>query len=138
MGNVVLDAYLFFDGNCRQAMEFYKSVFGGTLETQTYDEVPGEMPGKEQMKGKIVHSSLRGGEITLMASDTHDKTIGTGKIELSLSGEDEAKLRKMFDGLRTGGTVRSPLEKQFWGETFGALTDKFGVDWMVNINAKRD
>lgn len=137
MGNVVLDAYLFFDGNCRHAMEFYKGVFGGDLQMQTYDEVPGDMPDKEKMKGKIVHSSLRGGAINLMASDS-DKKLGTGKIELSISGEDDAQLRKIFSGLSAGGTVRTPLEKQFWGDTFGALTDKFGVEWMVNINAKRD
>lgn len=138
MDKVALDAYLFFEGTCREAMEFYKGVFGGTLQVQTYDEVPGDMPGKEQMKGKIVHASLTGGDVNLMASDTRGKPLGTGKIELSLSGDDDQKLRKIFAGLSADGKVKTPLEKQFWGDTFGTLTDKFGIDWMVNINAKRE
>lgn len=133
-----LDPYLFFDGNCREAMEFYKGVFGGELNVQTYDEIPDDMPDKERMKGKVIHASLRGGDANLMASDTHDKPLGGGKIELSISGEDEPRLRKIFDGLAAGGKVSSPLKKEFWGDTFGSLTDKYGVGWMVNINAKKD
>ncbi len=64
MDKVALEAYLFFDGTCREAMGFYKNVFGGNLEMQTYDEVPGDMLRKERMKGKIIHASLRGGEVT--------------------------------------------------------------------------
>jgi len=138
MNRVALDAYLFFDGTCREAMEFYEGIFGGELRMQTYDEVPGDMPGKEHLKGKIVHASLMGGDVSLMASDTHDKTLGTGKIELSLSGYDDEKLRKIFQGLSAGGKTRSPLKKEFWGDTFGALTDRFGVDWMVNIAVKKE
>ncbi len=138
MENVILDAYLFFEGNCREAMEFYKGVFGGTLDMQPYDEIPGDMPGKAEMKGKIIHARLAGGDVNLMASDTRDKMLGAGKIELSLSGVDEARLRKMFDGLSAGGKVKSPLKKEYWGDTFGSLRDKFGVDWMVNITAKKE
>ena len=137
MDKVTLDAYLFFDGNCGEAMKFYEGVFGGKLAIQTYDEVPGDVPGKEKMKGKVIHASLTGGDVNLMGSDTRDKALGAGKIELSLSGDDDAKLRKVFNGLSAGGKVRTPLEKQFWGDTFGSLTDKFGIDWMVNINAKK-
>jgi PhnB protein len=138
MANVSLDPYLFFDGNCREAMEFYKKVFGGDLTVQTYDEVPGDMPGKEQMKGKVIHASLRGGDASLMASDSRDEALAGGKIQLSISGEDEPRLRKIFDGLAAGGKVSSPLKKEFWGDTFGSLTDKYGIGWMVNINAKKD
>ncbi len=138
MDTVTLDAYLFFEGNCREAMEFYKGVFGGKLDMQTYDEVPGDMPGKKEMKGKIIHARLMGGDVSLMASDTQDKTLGAGKIELSLSGFDEERLRKVFDGLSSGGKVKSPLKKEYWGDTFGSLRDKFGVDWMVNIAAKKE
>jgi PhnB protein len=138
MDRVTLDAYLFFDGTCREAMQFYQGIFGGELQMQTYDEVPGDFPGKEQMKGKIMHASLRGGEVNLMASDSRDKTLGTGKIELSLSGDDEAKLRRIFQGLSAGGTVKSSLKKEFWGDTFGSLSDRFGIDWMVNISAKKE
>ena len=135
MDKVTLDAYLFFPGNCREAMEFYRSVFGGTLNVQTYDEVPG---GKKSatMKGKVIHASLMGGEVNLMASDSPNKDgLGTGKISLSLSGTDEPTLRKMFTELSAGGKVTSGLKKEFWGDTFGSVTDRFGVDWMVNIGA---
>ncbi len=137
MGDVTLNAYLFFAGNCREAMEFYKTVFGGTLRVQTYDEVPGEKPAA--MKGKVIHASLMDGEVELMASDspTPDR-LGTGKMNLSLSGTAEKKLRTIFDSLSTGGRVNSPLKKEFWGDTFGSLTDKFGVDWMVNISARQE
>ncbi|MGH2452877.1 MAG: VOC family protein [bacterium] len=131
---VALDPYMFFAGNCREAMQFYESVFGGTLKIQTYDEVPGEK--SEAMKGKVMHASLMDGEANLMASDSPDPdSLGTGKINLSLSGFDEEKLRTMFGRLSAGGKVNSPLKKEFWGDTFGTLTDKFGVDWMVNIAA---
>jgi PhnB protein len=134
MADTRLDVYLFFDGNCKEAMEFYKSIFGGELNLQSYDEVPDQ--GDESMKGKTIHAMLDGGEIRLMGSDpdTKKKQLGSGKIELSLSGTDEARLREVFGSLSAGGNIKFPLEKQFWGDTFGTLTDKFGVDWMVNIS----
>lgn len=136
MGNVVLNAYLFFTGNCREAMEFYKDIFGGTLKVQTYDEVPGQ---PEAMEGKVIHASLMEGDVDLMASDSPlPGHLGTGKISLSLSGTDENKLRDVFDRLSEGGKVNSPLKKEFWGDTFGMLSDKFGVDWMVNISAAKE
>jgi PhnB protein len=140
MANIQLDAYLFFTGNCLEAMEFYKSVFGGDLKMQTYGEVPGEKP--KEMEGhedKVMHSLLSGGDIRLMASDsTRGKPFGRSFISLSLSGADEKRLQDIFDKLAKGGKVDEPLKKQFWGDTFGALTDKFGVEWMVNITSKKE
>jgi PhnB protein len=133
MEKITLDAYLFFDGNCAEAMEFYKGIFGGKLELHTFDQVPGS---SEEMKGKVMHAKLMDGEVNLMASDTHSKELGTGKIELSLSGYDEQKLRGMFEGLSAGGNVKSPLKQESWGDIFGSLTDKYGVDWMFNIGHK--
>jgi PhnB protein len=127
---LLLDVYLFFRGNCREAMEFYKSVFGGDLTTTTYAEAPGTDP---QHKDSLMHARLEGGDIKIMGSDVFEKELGKGQIELSLGGKDEAKLRDIFQKLSDGGTVRQPLEKQFWGDLFGSLTDKYGVDWMVNI-----
>lgn len=135
MSKVTLDIYPFFMGNCREAMEFYKSIFGGELTIQTYGEVPGDKP--EEMKGmddKVMHASLKGGDIEMMASDSTRKApFGPSFISLSLSGTDEEKLRSLFDKLSEGGEVTSPLKKEFWGDIFGSLTDKFGIDWMVNI-----
>lgn len=141
MSAISLNPYIFFKGNAREAMEFYKSVFGGELTVQTMGEVPDEAmpPGmnKEEIKDQLMHARLEGGDVTLMASDSTKASPKAAKIELSLSGTDEAKLRKIFDGLAEGGKVNMPLEKQFWGDTFGMLTDKFNLDWMVNIETKK-
>lgn len=117
-------------------MEFYKTVFGGELTMQTMGEAPIDMP-KGATKDQIMHAQLEGGEVRLMASDSTIASPKAAKIELSLSGPDEVKLHKIFDELAKGGKVNMPLEKQFWGDTFGMLSDKYGVDWMVNISAKQ-
>ncbi len=135
MGEVKLDPYLFFNGNAKEAMEFYKSVFGGKLDISLTDDAP-DYPGK--VKGQIMHAMLSGGDVRLMASDSSKASATSAKIELSLSGDDEAKLNKIFEDLSRGGKAKMPLEKQFWGDTFGTLTDKYGIDWMVNISAKKE
>lgn len=131
-----LNPYIFFKGNCREAMEFYQTIFGGKLEVQTYDEVP--METSEDMSGKLMHADLQGGAIRLLGSDTEKASARAAKISLCLGGSDEAKLSKIFEGLSEGGDVFQPLKKEFWGDTFGSLTDKFGVDWMVNIAEKKE
>jgi PhnB protein len=134
MSAITLDPYVFFNGNCREAMEFYKSLFGGELTTQTYGEVPGNPP--EDMKDKLMHAALDG-DIKLYGSDTEKASPQAAKISLCLGGEDEDKLHKIFAGLSQGGEVNAPLKKEFWGDTFGSLTDKYGVEWMVNIAAPK-
>lgn len=136
MGNVTCNAYLFFDGNCREAMDFYQSVFGGELNIQTYGDVDKSCP--EAMKDNIMHARLSDGDILLMASDDpgSKRTLGTGKIHLALGGNDEEKLRGIFDALSAGGKIGVKLEKQMWGDIYGNLQDKYGVHWMVNISVK--
>lgn len=129
--SIDFNPYIFFTGNCREAMEFYKGIFGGDLEIQTYDDVPG--PTMEGMEGKIMHAKLSGGEIVLMGSDTAKASSKAAKISLSLGGSNEEKLTKIFEGLCDGVEVEHPLKKEFWGDTFGQVVDKFGVEWMVNI-----
>lgn len=132
MSQLSFDVYLFFAGDCRTAMEFYKGIFGGELTIQTRGEVDPSAP--EDMKDKIIHANLEGGEIKLMASDNMEPGgLGRGKIALTLSSDDEAKMRPLFDALSAGGEVISPLKVEFWGDTFGALRDKYNVDWMINI-----
>jgi PhnB protein len=100
----------------------------------------GESPKEalEQMKvdesryGEIMHSSLKG-PVNLMASDSQMASDQAAKVELSLGGTDETQMKEIFDKLADGGKVKMPLEKQFWGDMFGMLTDKFGVDWNMNI-----
>ena len=135
MNDISLNPYIFFKGNAKEAMEFYKNVFGGDLTLQTLGEAPKEAQAEaiDRDPNKIMHAKLEGGLITLMGSDSAKASDKAAKIELSLNGSDETKLRAVFDKLSEGGKATMPLAKQFWGDTFGMVTDKFGVDWMVNI-----
>ena len=128
-----LNPYITFGGNAREAMEFYKSVFGGTLTLNTFGEY-GEKDSP--IADKIMHGQLetdRG--FTLMGADTPpgmEHTPGTN-ITVSLSGDDGDELRGYWEKLSDGGSVSMPLEKQMWGDEFGMCTDRFGIGWMVNI-----
>ena len=135
MDKITLDVYLFFKGECKEAMEFYKSVFGGKLVLSTYGESPDGMDGD---KDWIMHARLHGGDVQIMASDTQKASPEAKKITLALGGKDEKRLREIFDGLSEGGKVISPLKKEFWGDIYGQLTDKFGIEWMVNISKQSD
>src|SRR4051812_40887395 len=134
-----LNPYLNFKNNARQAMEFYKNVFGGTLHTTTFKE--GQMSSGTPEDNLIMHSVLEGpNDFTLMGSDTPDH-MGEYKqgtnFSVSLSGDNEAELRGYWEKLAQGAMVAQPLVQAPWGDTFGMLTDQFGVPWMVNITAKR-
>lgn len=131
---VELNPYLFFQGNTAQAIAFYQQVFGGQVRiTRRGDVDPTATAGE---KNQVVNALLTGGDITLRASDRQDATNDPQtRIELSLVGTDEQRLRALFDGLAAGGTVRAQLERQFWGDIFGAVTDKYGIGWQVNIGA---
>jgi PhnB protein len=130
-----LNPYLTFPGTAREAMTFYKDVFGGELTMNTFGEFGAEGEGNDG----IMHAQLEApGGMVLMASDT---APGQGEgfragdhMSVSLSGDDEA-LRGYWDGLSQGATVTMPLEKQMWGDEFGMLTDRFGIPWMVNIGS---
>ncbi|NBH07248.1 VOC family protein [Amycolatopsis sp. SID8362] len=128
-----LNPYLSFRDDARQAMEFYKSVFGGTLTVNTFGEF-GSPEGADA--DKIMHSQLETDNgFTLMASDTPagmEHKPGTN-ITVSLSGDDADGLRGYWEQLSDGATVTVPFEKQMWGDEFGALVDKFGIPWMVNV-----
>lgn len=136
METITCNAYLFFEKECREAMQFYKSVFGGELTMQTYGEVDKSCP--DAIKDGIMHARLSGGDILLMASDDpgSGRVLGTGKIQLALGGNDEKKLTGIFEALSAGGKVGVPLAKQMWGDIYGDLRDKYDVQWMVNITAK--
>lgn len=133
MGSVALTPYLMFDGECREAMGFYRDIFGGELQLQSYGEV--DPSAGAELKDRVMHSSLRGGQADLMAGDTPERgSLGAGKVQLTLSGTDEQTLRSMFESLGKGGKVGVPLERQMWGDLFGSLKDRYGIDWMVNIS----
>jgi PhnB protein len=128
-----LNPYLSFNGDAREAMQFYRSVFGGDLNVSTFGEsgMP-DGPGAD----KVMHAQLETPSgFTLMASDTPpgmDYAAPNGSIAVSLSGDDET-LRDHWEKLSSGGTVTMPLEKQAWGDEFGMCTDRYGIPWLVNI-----
>jgi PhnB protein len=127
-----LNPYISFDGNARDAMEFYRSVFGGSLTLNTYAELGAQGSGQDD---QIMHGMLETDKgFTLMGADTGpgtDHSAGNN-IAVSLSGDD-AELRDYWEQLSSGGSVSVPLEKQMWGDEFGMCVDRFGIGWMVNI-----
>ena len=133
-----LNPYLSFPASAREALEFYRGVFGGQLTLSTFGEA-GAAGGSDA--DKIMHGQLETpAGYTLMASDTPagmERTVGTN-ISLSLSGDDADELRGYFARLSDGGAVTMPLEKQMWGDEFGMCVDPFGVAWMVNISQPAD
>lgn len=133
-----LNPYLNFDGQAKQAIEFYKSVFGGELMMTTFKA--GGMEVAPADSAKIMHAQLTAGNgMTLMASDTPsgwDYKPGTN-VSISLSGDDGRELRGYWDKLSEGATVSMPLAKAPWGDTFGMLDDRFGIRWLVNISGKQ-
>jgi PhnB protein len=127
-----LNPYITFAGNARQAMEFYKSALGGELAMNTFAEFGNDGPDGD----KIMHANLETPDgFTLMASDTPPgmEEPSGNNLAISLSGDDNDKLRAYWDQLTEGAKVTMPLERQVWGDEFGQFTDKFGIQWMVNI-----
>ncbi len=133
-----LNPYLSFKDNAREAMEFYKTVFGGKLTMSTFKEYHASQDPSED--NKVMHATLEADNgITFMASDTPnrmDYSVGTN-YSMSLSGDNEVELKGYFEKLLAGGNVTMPLEKAPWGDTFGMCTDKFGVPWLVNIAGQK-
>jgi PhnB protein len=134
-----LNPYLSFDGSARQAMDFYKSVFGGELTVSTYGEF-GAADTTDTMSAvdanKIMHSQLETPSgFTIMGSDNPPGTPYQpgNNISISLSGDDAGELHGYWEKLSGSGTVMVPLEKQMWGDEFGMCGDQFGITWMVNI-----
>jgi PhnB protein len=128
-----------FNGNTEDAFNFYKSVFGGEFITlQRYKETPhaGDMAASEQEKIMHVALPIGSGNI-LMGTDIPDsmKKVSFGtNFSLSIEAESEAHASQVFTKLSDGGQITMPLDKVFWGAYFGMLTDKFGVQWMVNYS----
>ena len=132
-----LNPYISFGDNARQALEFYRGVFGGDLNISTFGEY-----GQQEAADLVMHGQLDSPSgYTIMAADTPpgmERREGSA-ITVSLSGDDTDELHGYWDKLSgNGGSVTMPLEKQMWGDEFGMCTDQFGVDWMVNVAGARD
>jgi PhnB protein len=133
-----LNPYISFKDNAREAIEFYKSVFGGNLVINTFKEFGASQDPSED--NKIMHAQLETDSgFTLMAADTPaGMEYSPGKnVSVSLSGDDDKELRGYWEKLSPGAMVMMPLEPAPWGDTFGMLTDKFGIGWLVNITGPK-
>jgi len=140
-----VNIYLTFDGNCREAFEFYKAVFNGEFpHVSTFGEMPpqeGKPPMPAELKDKIMHISLPISEETiLMGSDaggewSPDLQMGNN-FSISVNTDNVEEAQRIFNVLSDGGKIKMPLEKTFWGAYFGMLTDKVGINWMVNCEIK--
>ena len=135
--STTLNPYLSFRDNAKEAMSFYQSVFGGTLESSTFADM--NMAEDPSEGSKIMHSSLTTDDgLVIMASDTPSSmNLDEGSsYSISISGDDGDRLRGYWDKLLDGGQMTMPLEKAPWGDVFGMLTDKFGTSWMISIETE--
>lgn len=138
------NTYLNFNGNCEEAFNFYKSVFDGEFSYfGRYVEMPDseEFQASEADKNKIMHVSLPIGTSILMGSDTVGEWapafVQGNNFSISVTAESKEEAKKLFDDLAMGGKITMPLDHTFWGDYFGMLTDKFGVNWMVSFNEQQ-
>ena len=138
---MLVQPYLFFDGRCEEALEFYRHALGAEVQMlMRYSESPEPAPPGMVPPGselKVMHASFRIGESVVMASDDcSGQTKSIAGFSLSITVADAAEARRCFDALEKGGTVQMPLGRTFWSPCFGMLTDRFGVGWMLNALAQ--
>jgi PhnB protein len=137
-----VNVYLTFNGNCLEAFNFYKSVFGGEFPyIGRYKDSPADvnhpiLPGEED---RIMHISLPiSQETILMGCDTGGEWAASfaqgNNFSLSITADSKESADRLFNGLSSGGKVTMPMGKMFWGDYFGMFTDKFGINWMVSFN----
>ena len=129
-----LNPYLTFNGNCREAMTFYKECLGGELTLMVVGESPVADQMPPQFKDQILHSSLKTKDMEFMGSDMQpEKLLDGNAVHLCLNCNTEEETRSLYDKLAEGGKARQPVHEMFFG-LIGALTDKFGKQWMVVCN----
>lgn len=140
---VKLTSYINLNGTAAQALDFYQSIFGGTIDSDTFggfNEKSGNaMPVPPEDNDKIMHATLTTDHFELMVSDYPSSWADTptvSNITLTLNGDDETVLRGYWDNLIVDGIIQQPLETAEWGDIFGSVTDKFGVSWMFDITVK--
>ena len=131
-----INPYLTFNGNCREAMTFYKHCLGGELTMQTVGESPMAKEWPASTHNSILHASLTNDNIVLMASDmmSEKEFVQSNTISLSLNCSTEEEIRRFFANFSDGAKINDPLADQFWGAIFGQLQDKFGIFWIFNFD----
>lgn len=132
-----INPYIGFNGKTREAIHFYQNIFGGEMELREVKGSPMEQYWQSAPEGAIYHASLHNGDdIILMGSDMsgpNGHTVGN-VIQLAITCNSEEEINTFFNKLSDGGTVTDPLKHQFWGAIFGAVKDKYGINWMLNYN----
>ncbi len=135
--STLVTPYLFFSGNCEEALQFYEKAIGAKIEMlMRFNESPEPPPPGMLQAGfesKVMHASFYVGDVRLMASDGCDDKSKFDGFRLALSVPSEAQARTAFDGLAQGGTIEMPLCKTFWSPCYGMVKDKFNVGWMVMV-----
>lgn len=129
----MITPYIFFPGNCEEAINFYKESFGGELTSfQRFGDA--SMPVEDDYKDKVMHAELSFNNTSIMFSDgaPHKGVTAGDNVHLNLSFTDESEMRAIWDKLGDGGSIHMELQDTFWGSVFGQLEDKFGIRWMFN------
>ncbi|HTK75037.1 MAG TPA: VOC family protein [Gemmataceae bacterium] len=134
-----IQPHLSFEGRCEEAVEFYKKALGAeVMFLARFKDIPGPQPPGSVPPGgenKIMHTSFRVGDSTILASDGHCSGKGSFQgIQLAIQVQDVAAAERVFHALTEGGQVKMPLMQTFWSPRFGMVTDKFGLDWMINVD----
>ena len=128
-----LEPYIFFDGRCEEALEFYKNAIGGSFDVNRFAGSPMESQVGADWAQKVMHATFKGDGFSFMASDsTENGTRPEGSVALSLAVADAAEGRGLFERLSDGGEITMPYDATFWGGSFGMLVDRFGKKWMVS------
>ena len=140
---MALNTYLTFDGNCREAFEFYRSVFGGEFAVlQTFADGPPDMPMPDSAEDLVMHVSLPVGSSVLMGSDRGPEfaapLVAGNNFSISIQGQSREHCDEVFAKLSAGGNVTMPLQEMFWGAYYGMCTDRFGINWMINYELPRE
>lgn len=131
--------YLFFNGRCEEAINFYKNTLGAkVIFLARFKESPDPKMIPEGFEDKVMHSTLKIGDSELMASDGcgSDKAATMNGFSMSISPSSIDEAERVFNALSENGNVTMPLQTTFWASRFGTLTDRFGVSWMVNCEQK--
>jgi PhnB protein len=138
---MTLTPYIMFNGNCEEALNFYENALGGQVkDLMRFEGSPVEKMAADNEKRKILHSYFEAKGIVFMASDAGEggpQLNPNGMVHLSINFESQKEQEKVFKALSEEGTIGMPLQDTFWGARFGMLTDKFGVNWMLNCEMKK-
>jgi PhnB protein len=130
-----INAYLNFNGKCREAMTFYHQCLGGELNLQKISESPMAAQMPSELGAHILHGTLINDGIVLMGSDMRGNSLVSGNtVGLCLNCNSDEEINDYFNNLSKGGQVVTPLHQTFWGATYGEITDKYGMNWMLSYS----